>query len=87
MSDNIKALVMEAMVPRMKQLEIREKEINGSFDLVRTGFVNSMEFVELLAGMEKMLNVEIDYEKALEDEEFTSVDGIIRAFNQIIDEH
>ena len=70
----------------MKQLEIREKEINGSFDLVRTGFVNSMEFVELLAGMEKMLNVEVDYEKALEDEEFTSVDGIIREFNQIIDE-
>ena len=71
----------------MKQLEIREKEIKGSFDLVRTGFVNSMEFVDLLAGMEKMLGVEIDYERALEDEEFTTVEGIIRAFNQIIDEH
>ena len=77
---------MEAMTPRMQQLEIREKEIKGSFDLVKTGFVNSMEFVELIAGMENRLGVEIDYEKALGDENFTTVDGIIKAFNEIIDE-
>ena len=72
--------LLELLGDKLKRFEIKESEIQGKFDLVNSGFVNSMEFVDLVATLEKRFRVEIDYEKALEMGDFTTVDGLLKAF-------
>jgi len=79
-NDDIQGMLIAKMGPRLKQFGLSRKDVTPDFDLVRTGFVNSMEFVELIAEFEQALGIEIDYEQALESEKFTSFAGIVNVF-------
>jgi len=72
--------VMELIRDKLKRLDIRESELGEGFDLVKSGLLNSLEFVDLVASLEKINDHEIDFETALESGEFTTVGGLIRAF-------
>lgn len=72
---------MELIHEKLLRLSIKENEIGGSFDLVKTGLLNSLEFVDLVASLEKKFDVEIDFEKSLESGNFTTIDGLIKAFS------
>ena len=72
--------VMELIGEKLKRLDIRESELGDGFDLVKSGLLNSLEFVDLVASLEKINDYEIDFEAALDTGEFTTVGGLIRAF-------
>jgi acyl carrier protein len=78
----VKIRLLERLASRLELFDISSSEISDDFDLVQSGLVNSMEFVELVAGLEEDFGVEIDYEKALEKDDFTTVGGIVRNFEK-----
>lgn len=81
MEIEIRKELMELLADKLQRLEIKENELGESFDLVKSGLLNSLEFVDLVASLEKMSDHEIDFEKALDSGELTTVGGLIRAFN------
>ena len=71
---------MELLRDKLQRIGIRESELGESFDLVKSGLLNSLEFVDMIASMEKIHLIEIDFEQALETGELTTLGGLIRAF-------
>jgi acyl carrier protein len=80
MENEIRRQVLEVIREKLNRLSVKENEIGNSFDLVKSGLLNSLEFVDLVSSIEKMNNTEIDFEKALESGDFTTVGGLINAF-------
>ena len=71
---------MELLRDKLQRIGIRESELGAHFDLVKSGLLNSLEFVDIVASMEKIYLHEIDFEQALDTGEFTTLGGLIRAF-------
>lgn len=74
---------MELLRDKLHRLGIRENELGTGFDLVKSGLLNSLEFVDMVASMEKIFKHEIDFEQALDSGELTTLGGLIRAFENI----
>ncbi|MCU0370800.1 MAG: hypothetical protein MUC31_05250 [Bacteroidales bacterium] len=81
MESKIRDQMMALLDEKLQRLAIRESEITGDFDLVKSGFLNSLEFVDMVATLEKMNQVEIDFEAGLNSGDFTTVSGLIRTFS------
>jgi len=73
--------IILSLQEKLKRIGISENELGPRFDLVRSGLLNSLEFVELVSSLEKMYNLEIDFEKALETGDFTTIEGLTRTFS------
>jgi acyl carrier protein len=80
MKSEVRKQVMELILGKLQRLSISENELGDSFDMVKSGLVNSLEFVDLVASLEKINHHEIDFEKALDSGELTTLGGLIRAF-------
>jgi acyl carrier protein len=78
----IKKELVNLLMPRMDKLGVRERELKKNFDLVASGFVNSMEFVELVTDLESRCGIEIDFDKVLESKKFTTVGGLVELFSE-----
>ena len=76
----IKKYIVEDLKDKLNQFGISQNEIKKDFDFVQSGLLDSMAFVEMIAGMEKHFNVEIDFEKIEEDDGFTTLGGINKLF-------
>lgn len=72
--------MLELLGDKLSRYGIKSGELNDRFDLLRSGLLNSLEFVEFIAGMEKSLGKEMDFEKAVEQEDFTTIKGVLRNF-------
>ena len=81
MENEIRKQVIDLVREKLERLSIRDNEITGGFDLVKSGLVNSLEFVDMVASLEKLHGIEIDFEKELDKGDFTSIDGLIRIFS------
>ncbi len=80
MESETRKQVVELIRDKLKRLAIRESGLSDSFDLVKSGLLNSLEFVDLVASIEKTNDHEIDFEKELDSGDFTTLGGLIRAF-------
>lgn len=72
--------VMDMIREKLERLSIKESELGNGFDLVRSGLMNSLEFVDLVADLEKLHDYEINFESALASGDFTTIGGLLRAF-------
>jgi len=79
MERDIKHRLIDLLRPKLERFGVEEKELTPGFDLVKSGFVNSLEFVELVTRLEKHFSIELDFEKALESDDFTTFGGLIHA--------
>ena len=68
------------MGEKLRRIGVSESEIGDDFELVGGGLLNSLEFVEIVASLEKEFHCEIDYEAAFEKGELTTPGGLIRTF-------
>ena len=84
MNKEIKNQVVTILEPKLKRLGIAENELTSGFDLIKSGFVNSLEFVELVTRLEKQFNVEVDFDKALESRDFTTFGGLVDTLEEQI---
>jgi acyl carrier protein len=77
MNKEIREQLVIILKPKLERLGISEKELTAGFDLVKSGFVNSLEFVELVTRLEKHFQVEVDFDRALESKGFTTFGGLV----------
>jgi acyl carrier protein len=80
MESEIRKQIIQLLKDKLQRLTIRDSELGDNFDLVKSGLLNSLEFVDLVASLEKSNQLEIDFEKALEKGDFTTIGGLIRGF-------
>jgi acyl carrier protein len=73
----------DLLAAKLRRFGIGREEIDDRFDLVKSGLLNSLEFVEVLSALEKRLGVEIDFESALADKDFTTVNGVVRNIDKL----
>ena len=71
---------MELLGEKLKRIGIEESDLGDRFDLVKSGLVNSLEFVDIVAALEREFDHEIDFESALEGNVLTTIGGILNAF-------
>lgn len=81
MNLEIRKQLLGLLHERLMRIGISENEISAQFDLVKSGLLNSLEFVDLVASLEKSFNTEIDFEKALAAGDFTTIEGLSKAFS------
>jgi acyl carrier protein len=82
MENNIKKQLFILLEDKLRRLSIRDNELGDNFDLVKSGLLNSLEFVDMVASLEKAFGTEIDFEQALDAGDLTTMGGLIRAFSR-----
>ena len=79
-SIEVRNKMLELLSDRLNMFGIKDGEIKGDFDLVKSGLMDSMAFVNFIGEMEKTFDIEIDFDTVLEDDDFTTVKKIIELF-------
>jgi len=79
MEIEIRKQLIELLKDKLQRLAISENELGDGFDLVKSGLLNSLEFVDMVASLEKIYDTEIDFEEGLNSGELTTVSGLTRA--------
>ena len=82
MENEIRTQLMELLKDKMQRLEIRDRDMAANFDLVKSGFVNSLEFVDLVASLERYFDIEIDFEEGFDTGSLTTVGGLVSAIEK-----
>ena len=70
----------ERLVVRAERLGLRSDELDGSLDLVRTGLLDSLGFVDLITELEQEMGCEVDLATAFDKPGATTLDGVIGLF-------
>ncbi len=78
--NDVRDKMLELLSNRLSMFGIQNSELRGDFDIVKSGLMDSMAFVNFIGEMEKAFDIEIDFESVLEDENFTTVKKIIELF-------
>lgn len=73
-------LLRERLSERAGRLGLRAEEITGSFDLVRSGLLDSLGFVDLLTEFEQVTDMEVDLAGAFDTPGATTFDGVLDLF-------
>jgi acyl carrier protein len=77
----IQEYILEKMKGKMQLFGLQKNEVNADFDLVKSGLLDSMAFVDLVADLEEKFDVEVDFEKVAEQDDFTRVGGLTELIN------
>jgi acyl carrier protein len=77
--DQIRAAVVDALSRRPSADGIRPGELNGDFDLLGSGVVDSLEFIDLLMGVEEAIGRPL----ALEELDFEALDTLDAIVGQL----
>jgi acyl carrier protein len=72
----IKTFVLEVLGPRAETMGISREELAGDFNLMQSGLLDSMGFVDLVAQVENEFDVQMDL-MDLDPSQFTSLSGFV----------
>ena len=78
----IRDFILKHLKDRLEILGIHEREIRRDFDFVQSGLLDSMAFVDMVTAMEEHFEREVNFEEKVEDAEFTTMKGILKAFEE-----
>lgn len=73
--ESIKAHIIDFIRDKVSEDELKGILADGDFDLVASGLLSSLEFMELIAGIEEKQGVEIDFEEH-DPSAYTSIMGL-----------
>jgi acyl carrier protein len=79
---DIRTRVHAALMPRLQRLGLGAADLTDDLDLVRSGVLDSLGFVDLIAGLEDSTGLRVDLEAALGAAEATTVGGVINLFSR-----
>ena len=82
MENKLREQIISLIADKLKRLAISDSELTTDFDLVKSGLLNSLEFVDLVASLERTFGMEIDFEKALDEGDLTTIKGLMKTFSQ-----
>jgi acyl carrier protein len=64
-SSELRALVVQRLADRLRRLGLDESDLADDLDLVRSGVLDSLGFVDLITDLERTTGRTIDLEEAL----------------------
>ena len=73
----VREFIIGLLREKLMLFEIAESEIKDGFDLVKSGLLDSMAFVDLIAEAEEKYKVEIDFETLADTLDFTSLGSVV----------
>ena len=80
--EEIRTFILDQLAGRLTRMGMERKEITINFDLVKSGLLDSMSFVDLVVAVEKKYNTEIDFENAFQQPDFTTISGLIQTIEK-----
>jgi acyl carrier protein len=82
--EDIKSFILSQLKDKLLRLGIGVDEISEDFDLVKSGMLDSMSFVDLVVSIEQHYGIEVDFEKAFLQPSFTSLSGLAETISKEI---
>ncbi|HOV11089.1 MAG TPA: acyl carrier protein [Bacteroidales bacterium] len=73
----IYSFIVARLADKLSRVGFSEKDLTPGFNLTKSGLLDSMAFVNLVADIEKNFNVQVDFEEAFQNPDFTSLSGLI----------
>ena len=73
----IKAVILQFLEKRAQRLGIKEKFLLSDFELLRSGLLDSMSFLDLIAALEEHFKIQIDFEDK-SPSEFSTLAGLVK---------
>jgi acyl carrier protein len=77
-STDIKEFILDLIGEKLAVFNIKRGEVNNDFDLVKSGLLDSMSFIDLVAELEDKYKLEVDFEEAADNNDFTTMGGLIQ---------
>lgn len=78
----VQAMVEELLAGRLEAIGLGRNDLTDDLDLVRSGLLDSLAFVDLLAALEQRTGRQIDLEAALASGRGTRMGTVVRLFSQ-----
>ena len=83
MSDKVvRRTLLRAIGPRLGRLGMTEADVTDDLDLLRSGLLDSLGFVDLVVAVEEEVGQQVDLISAMDRPGGTTVGGLIRLFEQ-----
>lgn len=79
----IRKEIMDRLSSRSERLGFRQKFLMTDFDLIRSGLLDSMSFIQFVAELEQHYGIQIDFEKE-EPSKFTTLNGLAGVLHKTI---
>lgn len=79
-SKELHTLIAKHLADRLVRLGVHERELDNDFDLVRSGLLDSLGFIDLVAALEESTGRQVDLENALESPDATTMGGLYEIF-------
>ncbi|HNW88665.1 MAG TPA: acyl carrier protein [Bacteroidales bacterium] len=74
--------IITQLTDKMNRVGLSEDEMPDDFSLTKTGLLDSLAFVNLVSQIEKKFNIEIDFEEAFQNPDFTNISGLINVISK-----
>lgn len=78
----IRHLLIERISARARRLGLDEGDLTDGFDLVRSGVLDSLGFVDLLTDLERAAGRQVDLESTIGTKGATTVNGVLTLFER-----
>lgn len=78
--DHVRTLIRTQLTDRLVRLGMAPDDLTDDLDLVRSGLLDSLAFIDLVAALEGATGRQVDLEHALEQPDATTVGGLQRLF-------
>ncbi len=73
----LREFIVGLLKEKLLLFDISGDELNDKFDLVKSGLLDSMAFIDLIAETEEKYQIEIDFEKLADSLDFSTMGGLI----------
>ncbi|MBP7513356.1 MAG: acyl carrier protein [Flavobacteriales bacterium] len=81
MAENpVRQVLAERVSQRLVRLGLSPADLTDDLDLIRSGVLDSLGFVDLIADLESATGKQVDLERALEHRNATTVANVISLF-------
>ncbi len=81
MDRDLTTRVRTLLADRLMRFGMRADELDDDLDLVRSGLLDSLAFIDLVAALEQEAGRQVDLEAALDAGDATTIRGLKRLFS------
>jgi len=71
-ADEVKRFIAEFLADALSENNVAESEVTEDLDLMKRGIIDSIDLINLIAGIEEHFNIEVDFED-MDTEQLTIV--------------
>ena len=76
----LRANIVQLLTDRLARMGMSENDLTEDLDLVRSGLLDSLAFIDLITALEKLAGKELDLDAALDRQDATTIAGLKNLF-------